>query len=316
MKKLTPSMSLHRLGLCLNVVLAFAVIAQATLYLNNVQNERLFTLEPSVENRLHAVSLVLLLAAVLLRHVYQVNCGRRSEAGREQLEAMIAMFSSVKHKLNNDMQVVLGNAELAEILVNSGGDAHKPVSNITNAANVAVERIEQLSVFGSTGYTNPRPIDLNAMLRESMAGLIEELPSIVTLRMELGQLSCRAVADQHLLSLSLSHLVKQAASSMRHGGEVVVRTFDARVSDQGRDGAVNAEIYLVRALTQPDDAVATDIARLEGSLAMTKALVERSGVTRVRLSRTGDESLFAMRFASELKADGVRDDIVVSELYG
>ncbi len=319
----------HRLGYWLNAILVCAVTVQLALYGNQLHDGRLLVNVPIIADTLYPLSLMLLIGFVIVRYIYHIKLTRRAEAGREQLEAMNGMFSTVKHKLNNDMQVVLGNAELAEILANTGGDTQKPVRNITEAANAAVGRIEQLSVFGSTDNPNPKPIDLNAILRESMARLVEELPSIVTLRMELGQLSSRAVADNHLLSLSLTYLVSQAASSMRHGGEIVVRTFEGRLNECGDTSAVNAEIYIVHALTDrsthsdspsvsadaANDFLSVDSAGLVGCLSMTKALVERSGVTRVILARTGGESLFAMRFSSEVRADAVLDDPVVSRLY-
>ncbi|MFK7861226.1 MAG: hypothetical protein AB8B64_20595 [Granulosicoccus sp.] len=319
----------NRASRYLNIALAAAVAIQVCLYVNQTGGGQFFKLDPLVEDGFYLVSLFLLIGVVFTRYIYHTKLARKAEAGKDQAAAMTSMFSGVKHKLNNDMQVVLGNAELAEILVNNGGDLAKPVHNITAAANDAVERIEQLSVFGSTGFATLKPVDLNAMFRESMAKLNEELPSIVTLRLELDHLSAQVVADRHLLSLSLTHLIRLAVVSMRHGGEIVIRTseFDGRKT--GDSAAIAARVYIVRTLGQSREVehVASpyvsrmrnlesdDIEQFQNGLKTTKALVERSGVKNVSLSRSGDESLFSMQFVTEMQSNPLKKDILVTQLY-
>ena len=316
----------------LNIALAGVVALQMSLFLNCLSSESFFSLGIGWQNTLHSLSLLMLVAIVWMRQVYHKQMSRRAEAVHEQMEAMVNMLSTVKHKLNNDMQVVLGNAELAEILINTGGNIIKPVQNISDAANDAIERIEQLSVFGSAGCTNPKPIDLNATLRESMARLASDMPSTVNLRLDLNPLSARVIADRYLLSLSLSHLVRQASLSMHNGGEIVVRTLEKDALRSADRSMIIAEIYIVRAPVNPhshaaegahanqyqpaDSLMSADIDALQVGMTTTKVIVERSGVPYVRLSRTGDESLFAMRFSTSAHArsDSSTENMLVSQL--
>lgn len=314
----------------LNIALAGVVTLQLCLYLYCLSNECVSSTVSTWHGTLHLLALLILVGIVCWHQVHHTSMSRKTESSHEQLEAMISMLSTVKHKLNNDMQVVLGNAELAQVLLNAGGNVAKPVQNISDAANDAIERIEQLTVIGSTRGTNPKSIDLNATLRESMARLATEMPSIVNLRLELDPLSSRIIADRYLLSLSLSHLVRQASLSMRHGGEIVVRTMEREGLRSEDHRFIVAEIYIVRGLghlpsfdcehtnkiTCESNLMSADIDALQVGMSTTKAIVELSGVRSVRLSRTGDESLFAMRFHTSEQAQSATttEKLLISQL--
>ena len=321
-------------GACghLNTALAGVVTLQVCLFVNSLGNNGFYSLSPGWENALYLLSLVLLVAIVFLRQIYHKQMSRRAEIAHEQLDAMVNMLGAVRHKLNNDMQVVLGNAELAEILINTDGNVAKPVQNITAAANDAIERIEQLSVVGSARSINPQLIDLNATLRESMARLAAEMPSDVNLRIELKPLSSRVIVDRYLLSLSLSHLVRQAALSLRQGGEIVVKTFERVALRPTSSTMIVAEIHIIRALSHPcsnsdnevdaredrsdNSVMSADANVLQVGMSTTKAIVEHSGVQSVHLARIGNGSLFAMRFSTNAQTqfDAAKDNPLVSQL--
>ncbi|MFK7853360.1 MAG: hypothetical protein AB8B79_04570 [Granulosicoccus sp.] len=253
------------------------------------------------------LSLTLIIAVVCYRRSWHSKLTLVAADGQRQLDAMLSMFSAVKHDLNNDMQVVVGNAELAELLITTGGDIQKPVTNITDAASVAIQRIEQLSVFNSSLEPSLSPIDLNSVLRECMAKIVSEIPALVTLRLELQRLPIRVMADRSLLSLSLVHLIRQAVNTMPHGGEIVIRTQDlCKPISRCGSAAVSAEVFIVRALAvstnanwvdQPNRAV--DAVALQSGFSTAKSLVERSGAVSVAHSQASKESVFSMGFVSE-----------------
>lgn len=253
------------------------------------------------------LSLMMIIAVVCYRRSWHSKLSLVAADGQRQLDAMLSMFSAVKHDLNNDMQVVVGNAELAELLITTGGDIQKPVTNITDAASVAIQRIEQLSVFNSSLEPALSAIDLNSVLRECMAKIVGEIPALVTLRLELQRLPVRVMADRNLLSLSLIHLIRQAVDTMPHGGEIVIRTQDlsAPISKYG-SATVSAELFIVRALavstglnSASQTGRAEDAFVLQSGLDTAKSLVERSGAVSVAHSQSSKESVFSMGFVTE-----------------
>ncbi|MFK8082914.1 MAG: hypothetical protein AB8B97_21750 [Granulosicoccus sp.] len=330
MERLIDGAGTHRSARYLNIALAITVTIQIGLYLNRTGGQDFLNLGPVVVEVLYLVSLLLLVVVVFYRYILSSRITRQAELVQDQTDAMINMFTGVKHQLNNDMQVVLGNAELAEILVQNGGDLDRPVHNISAAATNAVQRIEQLSVFGSTGNTVTRPVDLNAMFRESMAKLADELPADVSLRMDLEHLSTQVEANRYLLSLSLVHLVRLAATSMRYGGQIVIQTSEYGELDQEASTPIVARMHIVRAASERTDKMelkpsmygsgsnnllSEDIDQFQRALRTTKALVERSGARDVNLSRRGDESLFSMGFAIETQSKPLPASLVVSQSF-
>lgn len=255
------------------------------------------------------VSLVLLALALLLRHVQHARSQKIADSRERQLQAMLSMFRVVKHELNNDMQVVVGNAELASMVLNANTKACKPVENIREAASLAIDRIQQLTVFSSSGQAELANLDLNSILRETVARLTNEMPAIVMFRLELDPLPNRVIADRSLLSLSLSYLIRLAGKSLFHGGEIVVRTSSIERTGGSGEITVTSEILIVRGLARTGGELGVnsrDVDRrvrfarvLEQAQETTKALVERSGATVMSSAYSvGNESLIKMRFSA------------------
>jgi len=311
----------------LNVLLFVSITIELTLLINRLSMDNGPALLNWVQEAFHLISLTLLIIVVGVRHVYHSKLSQEADDGQRQLDAMISMFSAVKHDLNNDMQVVVGNAELAENLISSGGDIQKPVSNITNAASIAIERIAQLSVFNSTAKPLLSAVDLNSTLRESMARLINEIPAIVTVKMELEHLPIRVMADRYLLSLSLMHMIKQSVKNMQHGGEIVIRTQDLSATKKSSDSTVvNAEVFIVRALglpvggskstrRKPVKSHAKVKSEFEGEFNTLKSLFERSGAVSVAHSLSPNEFGFSMQFNSEAAAESISPSIALGQSY-
>lgn len=304
-----PLRDATRMARCLKALLIASITIELGLLINRLSINNSDALVNSIHESFHLTSLTLFVAVIGLRQYHDSKIPLETAEGQRQLDAMTSMFSAVKHDLNNDMQVVVGNAELAEILINSGSDVEKPISNISSAASIAIERIEQLSVFNATARPALLAIDLNAVLRQSMAKLVNEVPAIVTLKMELSYLPVRVMADRYLLSLSLTHMIRRALKNMQYGGEIVIRTQDMSATRNRQGNAViNAEVFIVRVLAPPvgDSQTTKPLTHaeegrneLECGVATTKSLVERSGAISVVHSLSPDEYLFTMEFISE-----------------
>lgn len=295
----------------LNSALLLAVTLQVYLYFSHFGHEASESCQGFFRDTIYLASILSLTGVFLARHCYQIKLNRKSQLGTQQLEAMASMFSSVRYDLNNEMKVVLGDANTLKSFISARTEAQKPVANIIRAANTVTERVEQLSVFNAVANVVFKPIDLNAVLRESKDKLVTEIPPIVTLRLELEQLNAPVMADKYPLILSLIHLVRQAVNSMRHGGEIVISSRQLANDSGGFTTTTCAEIFMVRALSLPraqtpsaraarESAVA-DAQQMGEVLRTTKVLVERSGAQRVRFSAKVDESLFSMSFGTGTK---------------
>ncbi len=283
-----------------------------------------FWLDTTVQNTLHALSLIIIALVISGKYLRKRQSNRETAARDRQLQAMLSMFMVVKHELHNDMQVVMGNAELASMMLETGGAARKPVENINVAAALAIDRIQQLSVFSASMQSAPAAVDINALLRETTARLSSELPPFVELRLELEPLQKRILADRNLLSLSLSYLIRLVVKTLTHGGEIVVRTRSAGDHHVG-DGMIMAttEIVVVRGQSNPDglsvhanpgkqqDKFERVLAEARNT---TQALVERSGAyVLMGPFAPGSESLIKIGFAAANVTSSHKESVVIDE---
>ena len=282
----------------LDYALTVVVVAQTGLYINELSGGLVITTDSMAANFAPPLLLALLLCIVIAKRVVRVRRRIHSQTSRIQLDAVVSLTGIIRHRLNNDMQVVLGNAELAQILINNEGNLLKPLQSIAEAADDAIERIEALAVVGCNNTSEPDPIDLNAVLRESMARLVSDIPSTVRLRLELEPLSSRVAADRFLLSLSLAHLVTQASDILRSGVDVTIRSTDIPANHTDRQSHVFVELSLLYTSTPSVDA--ENIRALEDCLVTTRGLVERSWAENVRLSFSNDGCRISFRFTTEL----------------
>ncbi|MFT5045388.1 MAG: signal transduction histidine kinase [Porticoccaceae bacterium] len=263
------------------------------------ENENLLS---SVQDVAHVLSLLLLALLVALRHIHQSQTTNLQHTSTGQTEALASLLTTVKHELKNDMQVVVGNAELAEILMKSGGDVKKSVSNVVKAAAAAIVRIDQLSIFNATDQVAKTAVDLNAILRHSAARLSDQLPQNANLRLELDRLPERILVDGHLFNLCLTNLICRAAQQMETGYEIVLRTayqFDKEVGS----GLVSADIIFIPKGIQSDQLgkSTTTLSSLpiDVLLSDSAALIDLSGAVSVRHECTSFGAQISMQFISK-----------------
>lgn len=263
------------------------------------QDDRIFS---SVQNTSHILSLSLLMLFVALRFFHQTRCNRLEHIASRQTQALVSLLATVKHELNNDMQVVVGNAELAEIQLKSGKDLEKSVSNIRNAVSAAIVRIEQLSVFNCTNQVVKTTFDLNAILRQHAAQMTEELPLNSNLQLELDYLPERITIDAHLFALSITHLIFRAKQYMDTGYDVVLRT--AYLADPVLgSGSVCADVIIIPKTGKTDQFRKTDAADLHKPinvlLSDAATLIGLSGALSVRHDYTDSRAQINILFRSE-----------------
>jgi len=285
-----------RLPRVMNLLLAAIAIVQIGLFMLARGSEPIVQVSQFMREMLYIGTLVVLISVVCVRHIYDSIQRRDSETAKLRMEALVGIFKGVKHRLNNDMQVVLGNAELAQIQFSNGAELSPTLDKINAAAHYAVERIEQLSVFANVTRLCLEPVDLNAMLQACIDKQIGQLPDNVTLRLEPAVLTKPVVVDRYLLRLSLEHLMHQSISTLDSGGEIVFKTSSRFCLDESREIQVLTQMIV----SYDEDDFGGMNSRLNAGLVTSKALLERSGAVDVTLAeQQGSPAGFSIRFCLE-----------------
>ena len=300
----------------MNVALFGAITIELGLIVNQLFSQNGSYLSGAMQELAHVFALSMLALLVVLRHIHQANSIRTADLLARQSDALVSMFSTVKHELNNDMQVVVGNAELAEIKFASGKDVKQPLANVVRAASAAVARIEQLSVFSSVSELSKKPIDINAVFHECSLQFSDALPSHITLRLQLEPIPFKVVADAHLLTLTFTNMIQQCLPFLPAGGEIILITRDT--SNTEASAAVIAEIVIAYTSGISDSHAQHDAqggcAEREQNMnvpfATASTLAELGGAMLASLKHSDSKATLQMRFVAETTSQVTRSSVV------
>ena len=85
----------------------------------------------------------------------------------QQFEAVGVLAGGVAHEFNNILTGILGNAELAQMLISENSDARACIGEIRTGADRAAELTRQLMIFAGKSNTAVGPIPLTEFIRNN-----------------------------------------------------------------------------------------------------------------------------------------------------
>jgi len=151
---------------------------------------------------------------------------REAELARaRRLEAVGRLAGSVVHEFNNLLAVITGLADLALERVDNTSETHDDLTEIRAAAERAGQLTRQLLAFTREQALEPRPLALDALIRD-LAALLQRLAGErIAVRLDLpGEAGC-VRADAGQLEQALVDLVLLARdATLPDGGEIRVTT--------------------------------------------------------------------------------------------
>lgn len=163
---------------------------------------------------------------------------KRAEAERKELEAQAiqaqqfeaigVLAGGIAHEFNNILTGLIGNADLAMMVLPNASEARPMLGEILRGAQRAAELTKQLSIYAGQTETHPRPHSVPELVR-SCERLIDVVASKrCTVRHESSGGELVAVVDETKVRQMLVSLVTNATESMSErgrgrGGEIVVR---------------------------------------------------------------------------------------------
>ncbi len=164
-----------------------------------------------------------------------------------KLEALGRLAGGVAHDFNNLLTVIEGYARMLRDEPDlSQPDAVEYVDEIIRAANRASDLTRQLLAFSRRQSAQPRPLDLNELVRQTSGMLRRVIGEDIQLQTELSAESSQIFADPSQIDQVLMNLVVNARDAMPNGGTIRITTefrdpaVELRVSDQGN--GISAEV--------------------------------------------------------------------------
>ena len=157
-----------------------------------------------------------------------------------KLEALGRLAGGVAHDFNNLLTVIEGYARMLRDEPDlAHAEAVEYVDEIIRAANRASDLTRQLLAFSRRQSAQPRPLDLNELVRHTSGMLRRVIGEDIQLETDLQAETSRIFADPSQIDQVLMNLVVNARDAMPNGGQIRLSTrfhdpvVELLVSDQG-----------------------------------------------------------------------------------
>jgi PAS domain S-box-containing protein len=182
-------------------------------------------------------------------------------AQAQKMEAIGRLAGGVAHDFNNLLTVILGSSEILLARLGAAHPLHATADEIRKAAERAAMLTGQLLAFSRKQLLQPRVLDLNQVIADSvrmLRHLIGEDIEIVT-RLEAGRANVRA--DPIQITQVILNLATNARDAMPAGGRLTLWTRDATLAsdDDASPPGVAPGDYVAIAVTDTGGGIAPEL---------------------------------------------------------
>ena len=158
----------------------------------------------------------------------------------QKLESLGVLAGGIAHDFNNLLTGVLGNVSLAASEIPEYSPAHGFLAQIEKAASRAADLCRQMLAYSGKGRFNVKPLDLNALIRETTSLIGISISKRAHLDFQPAPSLPAVLADATQLRQIVMNLVINASESLgENDGTVRITTFTAQL-DPAQLAAANA----------------------------------------------------------------------------
>jgi PAS domain S-box-containing protein len=141
----------------------------------------------------------------------------------QKMEAMGTLAGGIAHDFNNILGAILGYGELAQKSAAPGSVVRRYVDNVMQAAGRAKALVERILAFSRSGLGERAPVNVQAVIAETLQLLAASLPSRVQLERKLEAGDAAVIGDATQLHQVTMNLCTNAVQAMPAGGVLEVR---------------------------------------------------------------------------------------------
>jgi PAS domain S-box-containing protein len=150
----------------------------------------------------------------------------------QKMEAMGTLAGGIAHDFNNILGAILGYGDLAQRAAPEGGVIRRYLDNVMQAGGRAKALVERILAFSRSGVGERGPVNVQAVIAETLALLAASLPPRVRLEQRLDAGDAAIVGDATQLHQVAMNLGTNALQAMDNGGVLSV-TLDRADVTQG-----------------------------------------------------------------------------------
>jgi PAS domain S-box-containing protein len=148
----------------------------------------------------------------------------------QKMEAIGQLAGGVAHDFNNLLTGITGNIELSLLDLDTQDPIHESLLEAKHAAERAATLTRQLLTFSRKQIIEPRPIDINVLVRNLINMLGRLLGESVVIRLELQDELPLIVADPGQIEQVIVNLAVNARDAMTGGGTLTLTTLETDLS--------------------------------------------------------------------------------------
>ena len=148
----------------------------------------------------------------------------------ERMDGITRFSAVVAHDVNNILAIILGNLELLEYEVIENPKINARLASIQKASERATELTNQLRGISRRQPKNIVATSINDELERMHQLILDEVPSNVTLILNLDEALCLTGIDPDDFQEALLNLIMNACDAMPDGGDLVLATANVNLN--------------------------------------------------------------------------------------
>lgn len=150
----------------------------------------------------------------------------------QKMEAVGTLAGGIAHDFNNILAVVTGFSELALEKARHGLSPEEHLAQVLEAADRAKKLVQQILTFSRKAAYEPRPLDLNQVIGETVSILERTIPRMIAIQLHLAPDLGLINGDATQMEQVLLNLANNARDAMPGGGRLVIETQNVHLDQE------------------------------------------------------------------------------------
>jgi signal transduction histidine kinase/ActR/RegA family two-component response regulator len=178
----------------------------------------------------------------------------------QKMEAVGQLTGGIAHDFNNMLAIVVGSIDIAKRHLRTDRDkAERFIANAMEGAQRGAQLTSRLLAFSRQQPLEPRPLDVNELVREMSDLLRRSIGENIRFETALGAQLWPTFVDASQLGSALINLCVNSRDAMPDGGRIIVETANTRLDETHAHVDARAGDYVSIAVTDTGCGMAAEV---------------------------------------------------------
>ncbi len=171
----------------------------------------------------------------------------------QKVEAIGTLAGGIAHQFNNILAIIRGYAELSYETLSENSVLKRNLQHVVTASDRARDLVNQILIFSQQAKEGQKPLDLNAIINDSLGLLQSSLPTNIELRQDIESSVGFILAESNQIRQLIVNLCKNATQAIgKQNGVIEVSLKKVVLGPEKMTGLKNLEPGLYMKLTVSD----------------------------------------------------------------